>query len=233
MSLYILDKNNQIYGDYIKRLGEVLETYNGKYEVTLAISTLQSLLTVLTESKLYQNKKDVFDSLSYAEEIEQKKILNKTISNNSVLGLNKDMILNNTFCNKKTIKDILQDMRNALSHPVAYKNSDVPKTGFYTIQNKVIEKIVFVNSPDSEGYKRNFNKFEEFKEKSGFPLTAQLVNNKVFVDGKEYRRFIEIELTPMELKSLVLNLCEMFSEFIMYAENPKNAIKMLADKFAA
>ena len=72
MSFYTLDKNSQIYGDYVKRLGEVVRNYEGHYEVTLVISTLQSLLTVLTESNLY-NRKNAIDSLSHAEDIQKYK----------------------------------------------------------------------------------------------------------------------------------------------------------------
>lgn len=237
MSYYILDRNNQIYGDYIKRLGDVLRNYQGNYEVTVTISTLQSLLTVLTESNLYKNK-DVIDSFTYAEDIEKINILTRYISNQTILGLNKKLIIENTFHNKKTIKDILRDMRHALSHPVAAKNLEIPKTGFYTIQNEVIEKIIFVNSPDSEKFLNVFDKKnKQLKKDIGFPLNAYVKKDRrtynVYVDNKIYRRYIKIAFTPIELKNLVLNLCDMFSDFIFNAETPENIIKLLAQKFAA
>ena len=127
-------------------------------------------------------------------------------------------------------------MRNALSHPVSYENkvNGHPQTGFYTIQNETIEKIVFIESPDSDKfYSSIFNNFENYKESNGFPKNAILHNRTVLVDGKVYRRYIKIELTTKELKELVLALSELFSQFIMKAEDPSKVIKMLALKFAA
>lgn len=235
MSFYTLDKESQIYGDYIKRLGDVLREYNGKYEVTLAISTLQSLLTVLIESKLYSKQKDVLDSLSYAEGVEKIQIINKIVSSKPIFEISKSSIIENTFVKNLTIKDILKHLRNTLSHPMAgnTRNSR-PKTGFYTIQNDIIEKIVFVESPDYDRFHPSiFNRFEEYKENLGFPKNSKIKDNKVYLDDTIYRRYIKIELTPDQLKSLILNLCELFSEFVMKAEDPSNTIKMLAQKFAA
>ena len=233
MSYYTLDKNNQIYGDYVKRLGAVLRDYNGKYEVTLAVNTLQSLLTVLTESKLY-SRKNVIDSLYFAEEIQQLKLISNKVTNRKILGISKSSIIESTYYTSLTIKEILSFIRHALSHPVSGKDkSDIPKTGFYSIQNKTIEKIVFANSPDGDGFKINFNRFEERKEKLGFPPKAICNNRQVLVDGKPYYRYIKIEFTPDQLKQLVLDLSDLFSKFIIDAKNPENTLRMLSKKFAA
>ena len=49
MSYYKYDKNAKIYGDYIKRLGIILGNYEGEFEVSMSISTLQSIFLVLQE----------------------------------------------------------------------------------------------------------------------------------------------------------------------------------------
>lgn len=235
MSYYTLDKNGQIYADYVKRLAEVLKNYNGQYDVSLAISILQSILTIVTESKLYRNK-NIVDSLSYAEDIEKVKIINRNISANSVFGISSSSIIKNTFDFDRSlqIKDILKYIRNALSHPVdGKKGSIIPITGFYSIQNKDIEKIVFVNSPDQEKLKINLESFNQQKRKLGFPSTAVLINQIVTVDSKEYYRYIAIELNVSEIKQLVLGLSELFSEFVLNAENPEKLLKRLSEKFAA
>ncbi len=239
MSFYTLDRNNQIYGDYIKRLGDIVKSYDGKYEVTLAISTLQSLLTVLTESKLYSNQDDAIESLSYAEGKEKVKIINTVISKKSFMGISESSIIENTFDQDCTIKDILKHMRNALSHPVSgAKNRDTQITGFYTVQGSTIEEIVFTDAPDSDSFKLgNPKNFEKYKEGNGFPKSAYInkvgKENMVLVDGKVYRRYIKIKLSTVELKLLVLSLCELFSEFITKAEDPSYLRNKLSNKFAA
>jgi len=234
MSFYNLDRNNQVYGDYVKRLGEVLKDYNGQYEVTLAISTLQSLMTVLTESNVYRGKNS-FDSLSYAEDIEKIDIINTKLSSKPIFGISTSSIIESTFVKKYTIKDVLKHIRNALSHPISGENKSLlPQTGFYTIQNETIERIIFIESPDANRFHPSiFNRFEEFKENIGFPVNARLDNKNILVDGKIYKRFIKIALTAKELKELVLNLSEVFSQFIMEAEDPSKMIKILSQKFAA
>jgi hypothetical protein len=150
----------------------------------------------LTESKLYENERNVVESLSYAEDIEKIQIINKTVSSKPIFGISNSSIIENTFVKDYTVKDILRHMRNALSHPVAGKSkSDIPQTGFYSTQNETIEKIIFVEAPDSDRfYPSIFHNFEGRKERIGFPKNAILDNRTVLVDGKAYRRYIKIEL---------------------------------------
>jgi hypothetical protein len=135
----------------------------------------------LTESKLYKNKENVIESLYYTEDVQGLKAIRTIVSNKTIMGINKSSIIENTYCNPLSIKDVLNYIRHALSHPVSGKNiSAIPETGFYSIQNRTIEKIIFVNSPDSKEIKGNQNNFEKFKINNGFPKNAKLIEkNKV------------------------------------------------------
>lgn len=244
MSHYALDRNNQIYGDYVKRLGIVLGQYQSlailsesKYDVSLSISLLQSILTIMTENIIYSGR-DGFSSLEHAERIEKIEILNKKIDTKSVFGITKLNIVENTFNKSITLSVLLQYMRHAMSHPTrASGNHLVAKTGFYVEQANSIEKVIFVNSPDTKNnnsdYKGTADKFDELKEKQGFPACSILKDRKVYVNGDRFYRVIRIELESLQLIELTKHLSAYVSDFLNHTEDPAAVLKKHFMKFAA
>jgi HEPN pEK499 p136 len=216
---YFRTEDGQIQADFARRLGIVLKQYHQinlleKYEVSLSLTILQSLLTNCTE---------LLNGLKSRETRENP--LYKSPINSTDWGFNEENIKFNSFYQPEiTVEKIIRHIRNALSHPTKL-NLNLPKktTGFTT--NKIsnsIEKIIFVSSPDlnNRGNSKTFLS-EELAKKNmidagNFPLDVEIIpllNGKFGYqkDGEPFHRIFEIEFSPENLLTLTYSLSSYLS----------------------
>ena len=130
-------KDGSITESLAKRLKIILEQYHNhqfgeeKYEVTLSLAVLQTLLTHFNE--IIKNK-------NYC-------LINEEIKNSKYWHISDKSILLNTFPGRLTAVYILRHIRNAMSHPNATDHSEYHKTGYITKSNNFgeIKSIRFIN----------------------------------------------------------------------------------------
>lgn len=217
---YYRTDDGQIQADLAKRLGVVLKQYheqvssNEKYEVSLCLSILQTLLTncveLLDGLKGGQRRNDPFYSLQL-----------------SIWGLDeKNVLFNNFSYPALTPEIIVRNIRNALSHPTKINlNSNRPTTGYSTVgETEKIESIVFITSPDinQKGNLKTYSSVE-FAQKamkngnSYFPenikilLTQDKKTYAFFHNDEPFYRVFKIVLTPENLRTLTYSLANYLS----------------------
>lgn len=218
---YYRTDDGQIQADLAKRLGMVLKQYheqvssNEKYEVSLCLSILQTLLTncveLLNGLKDKQRKNDPFYSFQL-----------------STWGLDeKNILLNNFNYPELTPEIIIRNIRNALSHPTKIDlDSKKPTTGYTTVgKTEKIESIIFVTSPDlnGRGNIRTYSSIkvaqEKIKNDSTFPKNIEIreIPGKqepsfgFFLDHEPFYRVFKIVLTPENLRTLTYSLASYLS----------------------
>ena len=154
---YFRDPKNQIYADIAYRLGIILAQYKKlttseeKFESTLYLSVLQTLMTNCNEHIRNMPKGDRHKSIFY-----------KNIGASN-WGLEDSCWIKNTFNEKSSLQNFIARLRNSLSHPTQIDLlSNYPSTGYSTIINDTseINNIRFVNSPDT-----NKNKLKIYNPK--------------------------------------------------------------------
>jgi hypothetical protein len=217
---YFRTDDGQIQADYARRLGIILKQYHEqiiateKYEVSLSLSILQSLLThcieLLNNLKSSDKKKNPF----YDPPIDS-----------AVWGFDNNSIKHNTFFQPElTAEKIVRHIRNALSHPTKI-NINLPHktTGYITKgDTTLIETIIFVSSPDlnSRGNSKTY-KTKEAAESTlirdgNFPGDVQVIQlaNGQFgyqLNDEAFHRIFKIELTPHKLLTLTYSLSSYLS----------------------
>ena len=140
------DENDQIHSQFAFRIGKIVEQYeglqlpeDGKFEVTLYIIALQSLLTQL------QEKHDAIRDVAKKSKLDQ-----PVPASSDLWGINNKLIQKNTFEeNPLTYFKLLTHIRHALSHPT--KQLQDNSTGYTTTGNdpsKRIEGFRFVHAPN-------------------------------------------------------------------------------------
>jgi len=212
---YFRDPQNRIYADMAYRIGRVIKTYNPpqsepNFEVTLQLFCLQGLLTNCQEftRSFSAIKQPVLEFEKSVVDVPQ------------FLGIRLDFVKEYNFPQKLTYEKFLNALRNSLSHPTNSDkalNAEYPSTGYTTVvgSSETIERIVFWDTPDFKDYrprkhssikeaedyiKRNLRKFEGITtvEVDGMYQIAKV--------GKPFGRVCRIELTPKDLKRLVIDL---------------------------
>lgn len=217
---YYRTEDGQIQAELARRLGIVLTQYHEKidslekYEVSLSLSILQTLLT---------NCVELLNKLSEGQR------RNNPISESPILseiwGFDEKNIITSTFKQPNlNAAMVIRHIRNALSHPTSLDlNSNFKTTGYTTRNNSsTIKSIVFISSPDLNNKRnpktyKNFKDAERFKKVMGdFPDDVEItqIEDEKFIftcSGKAFYRIFEIELTPSNLLTLTYSLSEFLS----------------------
>jgi hypothetical protein len=213
---YWRDSKNQILADFAFRTGTILCQYeklklpfDEKFESTLYIIALQSLLTQCQELYRAMKKAD-----------QRKEFLGRNLSEEPELwGLHKGLIKIDSFGKEPITFDIvLTHIRDALSHPTALDlDSEFPSTGYTTIVDKsgIIKAYCFVSSPDTKKNEIKHSHAKDmtipkFKGISGVSIKEKRDKNGKFYqaekDGKPFARIFRIDIPVPVVRDLVLGL---------------------------
>lgn len=205
---YYRDPRNQIYADIAYRLGRILTQYERtnvkeeKFESTLCIAVLHSLITNCRELINQMDKKKLFPPLF------------NTNLENSIWGVNLSCWVENTFNKEFTLRNFIYTLRNSVSHPTRIDaDTEFPSTGYTTkdVGSGTIQKYIFINSPDTLN-----NKLKELSKNEAEYIINILkgdieytrFENKPYKyymkkNGKPFIRISIIELTKIQLVTFV------------------------------
>jgi hypothetical protein len=212
MAEYYLDDQGQIYADLAYRLGKIINQYDEiiqrndphNFDSSLCICILQNLLTIYDEmfSKV-RNGFPISRSNFYYNPIVQ-------LNDENYLGLNKSLVLNDTFNKKVNVGIFLKHLRNSLSHPTkTYNDVLFPSTGYISNSNgmKIIKEYIFIDSPDIvNNSARVFDdvySFENYCKKNKYSFVMSISNGVITISNP---RIFKIRLTTAQLKDLTLKL---------------------------
>lgn len=128
--------DGEIQADFARRVGQVLVQYDQwrqqvptveQYESTLTIALLQSLLTMCQE---LIRKKRVAPELQGVIQLANRPLEKQP----SQLGLSSDCVLESWPSERGlTYREVIDCLRNALSHPGPQNNCRFPRTGFTSV----------------------------------------------------------------------------------------------------
>ena len=135
---YERTEDGQIQADFALRAGQLLVQYDHlrhqlpseqQFEATLTIALLQSMLTMCHE--LLRNRHPRNPSKSLEELLSMAK---RTLdAEPTLLGLTKECVLERwPSARGVTYRDVVECIRNALSHPLPQQPGSLPRTGFTT-----------------------------------------------------------------------------------------------------
>lgn len=217
---YFKDKDGQIYADMAYRLGMILHQYNNlsiseeKYEETLCFIVLQNLLTQSSEYIRSMTKGNFKNSIFYKE-----------IGNEPIWGLSESCIKEYTFSDKKTLQNVIDKLRNSVSHPTKLRARSYGVTGYTTIDNKSgsIEKYLFVNSPDinRNGNIKQFSSEEEIiyyikNNKNQIPADVEIKEQNgnfiMFRNENPFYRYAKIEMNVITLRKFTVELANYLAQ---------------------
>lgn len=148
--------DSQIQADFAGRVGHILMQYerfkpalplSEQYEATLSIALLQTLLTQCQELlKNHRSSKNAPQGLEGLVAMANRGFDEPP----PLLGLTNDCILER-WPSEKPVKyrDLIECIRNALSHPLPQNKEQHPRTGYTTIKgaSDLIEAFIFTQSP--------------------------------------------------------------------------------------
>ncbi len=220
---YFRDEKNKIQADMAYRLGKIAVQYEksnfleDKYSSTLDICILQNLLTHCVELFKVMERHDP-----------QKKYLKANLKNETRWGLHHGLIKTNTFKydNELTVYDVLNSIRNSLSHPTGTDiEAEFPSTGYTTVPSKSgkISHFCFIESPDTKNNRpRIFNteidanthiKRYEGKMPKDVGI-IQLKNNKfsLSLNREIFARVFRIDITCSSIHELVIELANYLAQ---------------------
>jgi hypothetical protein len=218
---YFRTADAQIQADFARRLGIILKQYKSlssdseKYEVTLTLTVLQSLLTNCVELLNKLDKKQKTDNPFYETPINEER-----------WGIYIGNVLLNTYNTQQlNVNQVVRHVRNALSHPTKIMPFEkIQSTGYYTIQTEsnIIEKICFVDSPDMNELNRrktySHSKAIELLNNSSanFPknVEIQIIDEKKSAFKKEEKpfcRIFKITFSPKQLDQFAFALISYLS----------------------
>jgi hypothetical protein len=217
---YHRTEDGQIQADLARRLGIILKQYydivsNGeKYEVTLSLSILQTLLTNCIELMNSLNKRDKKDNPLFKSPIDTE-----------LWGISENNIVVNTFLtNQLTVDFVIRHIRNALSHPTKINSEiQIQTTGYSTMQtgSNIIENIYFVSSPDlnGRGNRKSYShdRALQLLQDGTFPEGAEIqeLANGMYAfikDNNPFYRIFKISFTPREIAQLAFGLSNYLSQ---------------------
>jgi hypothetical protein len=143
---YFRESGNRIQAGFALHAGRLLTQYctltpalpsDEKYEATLTVCVLQSLLTNCTE-------------LLAAMRESQKTFFRTAITDAPhPWGLMRSFVTQNTFPGDATLEGVLEHMRNALSHPTVVEGAELAATGYTTSNDAsgLVSAFQFTDSP--------------------------------------------------------------------------------------
>lgn len=232
---YIQTPDGQIQADFARRIGQVLLHYEAaiqrarpddSYEATLTICLLQALLTSCVELIKGKNKSDRTGLTA---------ISGKSIADDpALLGLNPTCITQQWPSDRNlTYREILQCLRNALSHPLPQQNGIYKTTGYTTWKSSSgeIEGFTFVQSPwvnskgtdvlprfkvDEEDLPKLANELRHWSsdhQTSGLavvPITGR--QHQIYRGAEPFVPVLKIEISTTQLRTLTLTLSEHLAE---------------------
>lgn len=113
--------------------------HDQRYDATLTISVLQALLT---------NCVELLDSLQKSQSFQQD-FARPLLDIPQFLGIGRSLIRKSYYKEEVTHKQILESIRNALSHPTYSTKGELSSTGYHTINETghLISAFRFIDSP--------------------------------------------------------------------------------------
>ena len=232
---YVETPDGQIQADFARRVGQVLLRYEAgisqarpqdSYEATLTICLLQTLLTNCVELVKSKNKKDRTGLTALA---------GKSIASDpGLLGLSPTCITQQLPSDwSLTYREVLQCLRNALSHPLPQQNGIYKTTGYTTWKSPSgeIEGFTFVQSPwvNSKGtdvlprfkvgdadlpkLTNELKYWSSDHQTSGLavvPITGR--QHQIFRGAEPFVPVLKIDVSTTQLRTLTLTLSEYMAE---------------------
>ncbi len=242
---YFRDEKNRIQAGFALNAGKLLFQYRNtlpqlhpdqRYEATLAVCVLQSLLTncseLLEAMGRDRRQKDLWDAVI------------PDVPNR--WGLKRSFIKQNTFPCELTYAIFVSHLRNALSHPTSTeKKQNLPSTGYTTINNgsNVITAFLFTDSPwvdrgdlVSRFLSNDATKVEEslkvFKRKNRDDTLRvdRLEGGKftVFSGDQPYYPVFEAEIPLSSLMEIALELSNYLAQPVQDQWNGKQISQLVA-----
>lgn len=235
---YIRTADGQIQVDFCRRVGQLLlqyEKFSGglpqeqRYESTLTLCLLQALLTNTVEKMRSDPKK----------KNEWGKLANRLISEEpALLGLEPHCVEETWPPNRALrYRDIIECLRNALSHPLVQGETKHPVTGYISylsseLPSGDIQAYRFTQSPwiNKKGSdvlptyqvkEAEQSKLEEIMQKAVSdyqPKSPLLIQRRtdgklqIFHDGQPFVPVLRLFVTVQQLRTLTLALGERLSE---------------------
>jgi len=234
MTEYIETTDGQIHADFARRAGRILLQYerlarslapNERFEATLAISLLQALLTSFVELSRSNARKREFDEL-LALPID---------ATPPRIGLNPTTIRWSwSHRGSLTYRQVIEAIRNSLSHPAPQRLNQRFKTTGYTARATAdgdIDGYCFVQSPwvarDGKGYSPKFSPLanrerecdsmrealKEWSLKNGVCVTAEQQGSRLqpVLDGYVFAPQVEVQLSTSELRTFTLAMADLIA----------------------
>jgi hypothetical protein len=248
---YERTEDAEIQADFAGRAGQVLLQYerlklqlplNEQYEATLAIALLQTMLTQCQEllKKIRSRDKAPLGLEGLVA------MANRGFDEPPpLLGLNQDCILERWPSDKAVkYRDLIECIRNALSHPLPQNNEGLPRTGYTTQKGAsgLIEAFVFTQSPWVGG--RSGALLQQYRVGRGVPTkledarinitkwargagvaNVELIETKEGSlparDGVPFLPVMRVRLDVAQLRLFVLGLSDYLSEPLRLQVGPE------------
>lgn len=222
MSAYYEDPEGKVRADFALRVGKLYREYEGRlplippderYEATLNLALLHSLLTTCMELLKHMPQKREFE---------------KPFADVPALwGLRSDMVIRDNFPGKPSQFEVLERIRNALSHPTHGDiNVPYPTSGYRNINDvggNQISAFSFVNSPNvvREGVpptydqrdkaERQMTKLQKAFNRVGDhrPLRVEKTSSNkfaIYCKDEPYVQIFQINIPMAALSALLLGL---------------------------
>lgn len=238
---YERTEGGQIQAAFAERAGQLLVQYDHlrkhlppdhQFESTLSIVLLQSILTMCHELLKKRRPKNTSKSLDALLSMADRNL----DAEPSLLGLSKECILERwPSGNGVTYRNVVESIRNALSHPLPQKPGTFPTTGFTTelSGSGQLEAFVFTHSPwvnstgsgikpeywPSRKQKESFqilrNKCDKWESENNY-FGLELIEDKicwsVFLNGSLFIPVCRIRLDVAQLRTFTLGLSDYLSE---------------------
>lgn len=150
---YERTEDGQIQATFAKRVGQLLVQYDQwrnqvpaveQYESTLTISLLHSILTMCQELLFKKNLEDT--ALAAIAGLAGRSLEDEP----TLLGLSRDCVVESWPSERAlTYREVIECLRNALSHPGPQTKAGLARTGFTSVPGPsgLIEAYEFIQSP--------------------------------------------------------------------------------------
>lgn len=232
----------QIQVDFARRAGQLLLQYEQlsiglpaeeRFEATLAVALLQSMLTICQEMLRRSPKRSVRGAAGAGlSAMASRSVLDEP----ALLGLEADCIVETWPSTRGlTYREVFECLRNALSHPCPQGGTKYPVTGYTTVASKAgcIAVFEFVQS---SWVNRNGNDLlprfapDKTDEEAGRKLQVEVkgwADNaavvglvarrnadgqwRVYRGGEQFVPVLRIRLTVQQLRTLTLTLSDLLS----------------------
>jgi hypothetical protein len=238
---YERTEDGQIQADFALRAGQLLVQYDHlrrqlpseqHFEATLAIALLQSMLTMCHE--LLRNRHPRNPSKSLEELLSMaKRTLN---AEPTLLGLTKECVLERWPSERGiTYRDVVECIRNALSHPLPQQPGSLPRTGFTTelsgsgqVTAYVFTQSEWVESSGSRlksvyapkagkdgGLEAMKNKVESWASNNRVIGVDYVLENgfwKVVLNGAQFIPVFRIRLNVAQIRTFTAGISDYLSE---------------------